>query len=79
MHALEGTDSAYDKKAILAALAHLSRRLGPEPGRPPEVEQGVYHKGWGFLDGSPLFPPDRAWGINTAPAKILLIDLSRGS
>jgi len=31
MHTLEGTDSEYDKKAILAALHHLSRCLGPEP------------------------------------------------
>jgi hypothetical protein len=41
MHTLEGTDSEYDKKAILAALHHLSRCLGPEPDRPPEVKQGM--------------------------------------
>jgi len=41
MHTLEGTDSEYDKKAILAALHHLSRCLGPSPDRPPEVKQGI--------------------------------------
>jgi hypothetical protein len=46
MQTLEGTDSEYDKKAILAALHHLSRRLGPEPDRPPEVKQGMGKKGF---------------------------------
>jgi hypothetical protein len=41
MQSLEGIDSEYDKKAILAALDHLSRCLEPEPNRPPEVRQGM--------------------------------------
>jgi hypothetical protein len=46
MHSLEGTDSEYSKKAILAALDHLSRCLGLEAHRPgKEVIQGTGKKG----------------------------------
>jgi hypothetical protein len=46
MHSLEGTDSEYNKKAILAALHHLSRHLEPEALRPgKEVKQSIGKKG----------------------------------
>jgi hypothetical protein len=66
MQTLEGTNSEYDKKAILAALHHLSRCLGPEAHRPAKVKQGMGKKG--FMIGWVTAIPSRlCMGQKVAP------------